>query len=288
MRRIFTLFAALLLSVGMFAETVTITYKFEDSVLGTETIEKGGTAADYVQYETRELCKFGGWYSDANLTDPMDLTVQTFNENAVVYAKYSLAYASSINIEKLVLDNGLGYDINSALNNLNYAYGVFKLDSLNDAKTARNEPYLGMNIETSGSYMSFNLKSGDQVSVKFGYVGAPVKVYSDGQEMTTLTPIDNSLDVWVCVATHNQLIKLETTTDNTVVIKQIMINEQIQEVTLPASEPEPTTYTLTLASNDENAETEVWFDITGRRLQSKPSKPGLYIRNGKKVVLTDF
>lgn len=35
----------------------------------------------------------------------------------------------------------------------------------------------------------------------------------------------------------------------------------------------------------ENAETEVWFDITGRRLQGKPSTPGLYIRNGKKALV---
>jgi|GEM_PF-1696310 hypothetical protein len=35
----------------------------------------------------------------------------------------------------------------------------------------------------------------------------------------------------------------------------------------------------------ENAETEVWFDLSGRRLQGKPSTPGLYIRNGKKALV---
>ncbi|MCR5695622.1 MAG: leucine-rich repeat domain-containing protein [Marinilabiliaceae bacterium] len=35
----------------------------------------------------------------------------------------------------------------------------------------------------------------------------------------------------------------------------------------------------------ENVETEVWFDLSGRRLQSKPATPGLYIRNGKKALV---
>ena len=30
---------------------------------------------------------------------------------------------------------------------------------------------------------------------------------------------------------------------------------------------------------------DAWFDLNGRRLQSKPSKSGLYIHNGKKVLV---
>ena len=32
---------------------------------------------------------------------------------------------------------------------------------------------------------------------------------------------------------------------------------------------------------------DAWFDLNGRRLQSKPSKSGLYIHNGKKVLIKD-
>ena len=35
----------------------------------------------------------------------------------------------------------------------------------------------------------------------------------------------------------------------------------------------------------ENADgTSVWFDLSGRRLEGKPSKKGIYIQNGKKVT----
>jgi hypothetical protein len=30
---------------------------------------------------------------------------------------------------------------------------------------------------------------------------------------------------------------------------------------------------------------ETWYDMNGRRLQSKPSHKGVYIKNGKKVVV---
>ena len=30
---------------------------------------------------------------------------------------------------------------------------------------------------------------------------------------------------------------------------------------------------------------ETWYDLNGRRLQSKPSRKGVYIMNGKKVVV---
>ncbi|MGN0028689.1 MAG: hypothetical protein ACI35Q_03035 [Marinilabiliaceae bacterium] len=32
-------------------------------------------------------------------------------------------------------------------------------------------------------------------------------------------------------------------------------------------------------------ESKAWYDITGRRLQSKPTRPGVYIHNGKKTVV---
>ena len=30
-----------------------------------------------------------------------------------------------------------------------------------------------------------------------------------------------------------------------------------------------------------------WYDLTGRRYNSKPTKPGLYINGGKKVVVIE-
>ena len=33
------------------------------------------------------------------------------------------------------------------------------------------------------------------------------------------------------------------------------------------------------------SEDEVWYSIQGIKLNGKPTKPGLYIRNGEKVIL---
>jgi hypothetical protein len=33
------------------------------------------------------------------------------------------------------------------------------------------------------------------------------------------------------------------------------------------------------------ADGEVWYDLKGNRLEGKPTKPGVYIMNGKKIVV---
>ena len=38
-------------------------------------------------------------------------------------------------------------------------------------------------------------------------------------------------------------------------------------------------------SNDFNDLNVGWFDLSGRKFNEKPSKPGLYIKNGRKVVI---
>ncbi len=37
--------------------------------------------------------------------------------------------------------------------------------------------------------------------------------------------------------------------------------------------------------NGENGENAIWYDLNGRRLQGKPAQKGLYIVNGKKVII---
>ena len=37
--------------------------------------------------------------------------------------------------------------------------------------------------------------------------------------------------------------------------------------------------------NKEDAQNERWFTLDGRMLQGKPSQKGLYIKNGRKVVI---
>ena len=219
------------------AVAVTITYMDGETVLGTEIIAEADYAEDYVNFESKPLATFLGWFSDPELTTPVDFTIPVYTD-ITVYAKFEKAYASSLNIEQLVLDNGKKYDIKSALLASGYDYkDINELDSLNDEKTARNEPYLGLKIKKQGGYIACNVQAGHTIRVKFGYVAEDVKAYANDQEMT-LAPVENALEVLEFTATEETFVKLETTSGSTVVIKQIMLDEDIQAVTLP--DPVPT------------------------------------------------
>ena len=144
-------------------------------------------------------------------------------------------YATSVNIEQWVLDNGKdNAAFQAVLQAAKIEYqDINELDSLNDAKDARNEPYLGLKLKKQGAFMALWLKQGSTVRVKFGKVSNTV-IGSISGETEELTPefLANPLEFTAPVDCY---MKLTTTADNTVVIKQIMIDEPIAEVTLPDS-----------------------------------------------------
>lgn len=167
----------------------------------------------------------------------ISLTIGEITKSVTVNysASHAKVYAQSINIEQLVLDNGIHYAIADELTAKGYTYANLNaLDSLNDSKTARNEPFLGLKIKTSGGYIKMLLHANDVLRVKFGNLPAAVKVtFNDANE------VQHSEGVYEYTATEEVYVKIATSTSGTVVFKQIMINEAIVDVTLPAS-PEPT------------------------------------------------
>ena len=82
--------------------TVTITYMDGATVLGEETVKKGETSTKHAEFETKPLATFEGWFKDAELTVPADLTVAV-NADQTLYGKFVKAYAQSLNIEQLVV-----------------------------------------------------------------------------------------------------------------------------------------------------------------------------------------
>ena len=138
-------------------------------------------------------------------------------------------YSSSINIEQLVLDYGTSYDIAAALEEKNIEYASLNaLDSLSQ-KDGRNEPYLGLKIKTAGGYLKVSLKKDDVLKVKFGNIGDPLNITIEGEE-----PVQHSEGIYTYTASEaDKYVTIATSTKNTVVFKQIMINEDIAEVTLP-------------------------------------------------------
>jgi hypothetical protein len=207
--------------------TVTITYKDGATVLGEETVKAGESATKYGEYEVKPLAEFQGWYTDAELTSEADLTAAV-NADLTLYGKFVKAYAQSIDFEGMVINNGKSHDVKSALDVNFYDYkNIDALDSLNNSKgAARNEPYLGLKIKKKGGYLACNVLQGTTLRIKFGYVGDPVLAIA-GSDTLTLTPTNNKVADLVVPFAIEKLVKLQTTSDKTVVIKQIMIDEPI-------------------------------------------------------------
>lgn len=180
----------------------------------------------------------------------------TVNYSAVQAKKYM---TGAIYIDQLILDNGTKYDIKSALDAANIEYASLNaLDSLNDDKAKRNEPYLGLKMKTQGAYIAGWLKAGDKISLRFGYVTDSIKASINGNsEIWNAT--DNALTDRVWTATEDSYMKFETTTGGTVVLKQITINADLKDVTLPAQSKflvtctKPENGTLTVGSDKKSS-----------------------------------
>lgn len=227
--------------------TATVTYMDGETVLGEEIVKVGESATKHGEYEVKPLAEFQGWYTDAELTVPADLTAAV-NADKTLYAKFVKAYAQSLNIEQLVVTNGKSYGIKDALTAAGYEYSdIDALDSLNNEKgAARNEPYLGLKIKKQGGFIACNVKAGKTIRVKFGYVENNVLAIA-GNDTLTLTPANKTLDVLEFTAAADTYVKIQTTSGKTVVIKQIMVDEAITDVM----------YKITYAAA-ENGEVSGW------------------------------
>ncbi|MBR6066007.1 MAG: InlB B-repeat-containing protein [Paludibacteraceae bacterium] len=212
------------------AASRTVTYMYGEQVLGTEIVAANGNPAEYAQYETMPLATFGGWYKDAELTQKVEsMATEVISADVTFYADFTKAYAQSIDFEGMVIINGKDYDVKSALTANFYDYKTIDaLDSLNNAKgAARNEPYLGLKIKKQGGYLACNVLPGTTIRIKFGYVGGNVLAIA-GTDTMTLEPDNNKIADLEFPIMVETLVKLQTTSDKTVVIKQIKIDEPIE------------------------------------------------------------
>ena len=148
-------------------------------------------------------------------------------------------YSTSINIEKIVLDNGKSYDIAAAFaERFIKAANYNALDSLNDNKgMLRNEAYLGLKFKEQAASFTVSLKRNKALNVKFGYINDAVNVAIDGVDQPELQiPAKTDLSSTTFslpAAAADREVTFTTTTAKTVVVKQIMIGEAIATVTLP-------------------------------------------------------
>ncbi len=222
-----------------------VTYKFGEQTLGTENVAQNGSPVEYAKYETMTLATFVGWYSNADLAEEhkvANIAAEVITAAKTYYAKFTLTYLTkNVNIEQLVLDYGKGYDIKSALTAAGWAYAnIDALDSLNDEKTARNEPYLGLKLKTAGAYVQGRLQVDGILLVKFGNIGGDVKVTIKGATVNENTftkeqlwsEDDQAYVLPVYGFPEDILVTISTTSASTVVLKQLMLDE-LAKVTLP-------------------------------------------------------
>ena len=186
-------------------------------------------------------------------------------------------YSQSINIEQLVLDNGKTYDIATALLNKYIEYAnINALDSLNDEKILRNEPYLGLKLKTNGAFIKVNVEKGKTLKVKLGNVGEPVNVTVNGVAAAPIDATTEGIIEEFDAADVDQEVVFTTTSEKTVVLKQIMIGEDIADVTLPPA----TKYEVSVAEGIENG--TVTFEATSKT----DSKGYVTVAVGDEVTVT--
>ena len=228
--------------------------------IGEETVAIGGHPAEYAAKQSKNLATFVGWYSDADLADGhliSDIAAEVITADKTVYGKWTYTYAQSVNIEKWVLDNTKTPNETKTGNlisllgtrgfasNLSYEEKKVELDSLNDDKgTGRNYNYLGLKVKSGGKMLDFRLAKNSTVKVKFGNVGTTPLYAINGGEYSNM-PIEEK--VFTYIAMGNDYISIKMADDDAVVFKQIMIDAEIQDVTLP----EPTRHAVVLTKAGE-------------------------------------
>ena len=178
----------------------------------------------------------------------ISLTIGELSKSVAINYSAALAkqyLANSLNIEQLVLDNGVGYDIAAAFAAANIDYNnIDALDSLNDdpSKTNRNYAFLGLKLKKADAKLGCWLQAGHSIKIRFGNVGASFLVSANGSAQTMTNALANtsveSANELPFTATEDTYLEIICNSTKTLVVKQIMLDEDIQSVTLP--EPLPT------------------------------------------------
>ena len=213
----------------------TVTYMYGETILGEETVIAGENPAKYEDAQKAvQLMACNGWFSDALLSNAVTIESAIITQDTTFYGSFSPLFATSINIEQLVLDNGKSYGLMAQMGTQHYSSNLTNdLDSLNDTKTKRNEPYLGQKVKAAGKLLDFRVAAGSTVKVKFGNIGDTTEVSINGGAYAKMVITEG---VYTYTAEENVYLSIKTVSGSTVVFKQIMIDEDIQDVELPVSD----------------------------------------------------
>lgn len=198
-------------------------------------------------------------------------SITPYTGTFVFNAAPAFTASTSVNIEQFVLDNRKSKfaELQAALDAAHISYDLnagCDLDSLDDAcnKTDRNNDYLGLKIKAGAKYIQMNVPSGKTLKVRFGKRAAAVKVWIDEVAQTDIPTNGTYYTYELASSASNRVVKIATADGNAVVIKQIMIGEDIKTVTLPAKITlgSTTNGTISVASTKVNVGSTVTVTAT--------------------------
>lgn len=212
------------------------------------------------------------YFYACEVTDICGNTSRTpYTGTFVFNAAPAFTASTSVNIEQFVLDNSKSKfaELQAALDAAHISYDLNAgcgLDSLDDAcnKTDRNNDYLGLKIKAGAKYIQMNVPAGKTLKVRFGKRVAAVKVWIDEVAQTDIPTNGTYYTYELASSASNRVVKIATADGNAVVIKQIMIGEDIKTVTLPAKITlgSTTNGTISVASTKVNVGSTVTVTAT--------------------------
>lgn len=245
--------------------TYKVAYYDGASKLGDELVEVGEHPTAAGVDTDKEFYSFQAWQKDA-VDIALTAVEGAAGDSITLVARYTKVYSQSINIEQTVLDYGTGYDIETAFATKGISYvDIDALDTLNDLekKDNRNYAFLGLKVKKSTSKISVLLAAGSTLRVKFGNVGAKITVKVGNADPVDKTADDLKTPYEYTNDTEGDIIvRFNSTGTKTVVFKQIMIDDAIEDVVLPA----PGAYAITLAETTNGSITASWEGKTKEKV----------------------
>ena len=245
----------------------TVVFKDGETEIGSENVEVGQhPTAENIELPAKEFQRFAAWQNDGLQDVALDTLSAAAGETINLYARWEKVYSQSINIEQIVLDEGTAYDIKAAFAAKGIvAVDVDALDTLNDLekKDNRNYAFLGLKVKKNTSTIAVLLANEATLRVKFGNVGNAVNVKIGDAEPVAKSAEDLAEPfVYTNETGADIVVRFVSSGTKTVVFKQIMINEAIAEVVLPA----PSAYAITLEAGEHGTLAANWEGKTDKKV----------------------
>ena len=261
------------------ADKYTVHYMDADGttpLAADELVEVTQKPAGLAEDPTKPLYTFAAWQKDAAdiALDAEFWATVVKDAEITLTARWTKAYAESIDMEQFVIDNKKSGNWKAYLDAANIAYSAdgLSLDSLDSSKGNNNYPYLGLKFnknKTADLYVTGNLKAGKLMIVKVGNISS-THMDIDGVTQTTPAIVGGTDTEPACTYWYynaDKEFKLVKTNSGTASVLKAIVITNPYEVTYNANGGDPVapaTFTgtaLTLPSAVNGTASFLgWFD----------------------------